>query len=74
MDKPKLTEAAVDRLIASERAIEKAFADAAFAMFGFGNPRRGVRAPGLSETASPSLSEVRHALASARWTRTGDEA
>lgn len=68
MDKPKLSEAAVDRLIASERAIEKAFADAAFAMFGFGHPRRGVRTLEAPETLS--LSEVRNALAAARWDRT----
>ncbi|OYX36413.1 MAG: hypothetical protein B7Y99_01330 [Caulobacterales bacterium 32-69-10] len=67
MDKPTLTGAAADRLIASEQAIEKAFADAAFAMFGFGQPRRGAQAPAPSAAPSLALDDIRRALATARW-------
>jgi hypothetical protein len=65
VDKPIMTQGAADRLIASERAIERAFADAAFAMFGFGQPRQGVQTLALSG-APLVLSEVRRALVEAR--------
>jgi hypothetical protein len=58
VDKPQLGEGEIDRLVVGERAVEKAFADAALAMFGFGGLRRAEPRP---------LAEVRRALTGARW-------
>lgn len=66
MDKPQLGPSDVDRWSIGERAIEKAFADAAFAMFGHSRAAPGAPAEGDRQ---PALHKVRLALLGARWRR-----
>jgi hypothetical protein len=68
VDKPLVTQAVNDRMLATEKAVQTAASDAATAMF------KGMRGPRAftihSDDAQPvqqTLAETRRALAAARW-------